>query len=62
MVNVYRPQSVAEVRSFLGLVKYYYKFQPYLSTILLPLNQMLEVTTNGTRQINAKKPFAKLKE
>ena len=42
MVNAPRPQSVAEVRSFLGLVNYYHKFLPNLATILHPLNQMLE--------------------
>ena len=41
-MNAPRPQSVAEVRSFLGLVNYYHKFLPYLATILHPLNQMLE--------------------
>ena len=42
VVNAPRPQSVAEVRSFLGLVNYYHKFLPNLATILHPLNQMLE--------------------
>ena len=42
MVNTPRPQSVAEVRSFLGLVNYCHKFFPNLATILHPLNQMLE--------------------
>jgi hypothetical protein len=34
MVKASRPQSVAEVRSFLGLVNYYHKFLPNLATIL----------------------------
>jgi hypothetical protein len=38
MVNDPRPQSVAEVHSFLGFVNYYYKFLPNLATILHPLN------------------------
>ena len=42
VVNAPHPQSVAEVRSFLGLVNYYHKFLPNLATILHPLNQMLE--------------------
>ncbi|CAB3995660.1 Hypothetical predicted protein [Paramuricea clavata] len=42
MVNAPRPQSVAEVRSFLGLVNNYHKYLPNLATILHPLNQMLE--------------------
>ncbi len=42
MVNAPRAQSVAEVRSFLGLVNYYHKFPPNLATISHSLNQMLE--------------------
>ena len=42
VLNAPRPQSVAEGRSFLGLVNYYHNFLPNLATILPPLNQMLE--------------------
>ena len=41
-MNAHRSQSVAKVRSFLGLVNYYHKFLPNLATFLHPLNQMLE--------------------
>ena len=34
--------NVAEVRSFLGLVNYYNRFLPNLSTVVHPLNQLLE--------------------
>ena len=37
-----RPRNVAEVRSFLGLVNYYNRFLHNLSTVLHPLNQLLE--------------------
>ena len=37
-----RPRNVAEVRSFLGLVNYYNRFFPNLSTVVHPLNQLLE--------------------
>lgn len=35
------PKNVAELRSFLGLVNYYGKFLPDLSTVLAPLYQLL---------------------
>jgi hypothetical protein len=62
MVNALRPQSVAKVHSFLGLVNYYHKFLSNLATILHPLNQMLESNYQWNWKINAKKPFAKLKQ
>ena len=37
-----RPCNVAEVRSFLGLGNYYNRFLPNLSTVVHPLNQLLE--------------------
>jgi len=37
-----RPRNVAEVRSFLGLVNYYNRFLANLSTVVHPLNQLLE--------------------
>ena len=35
-----RPNDVAEVRSFLGLINYYHRFLPNLSTAVHPLNQL----------------------
>ena len=37
-----RPQNVQELRSFLGLLNYYGKFIPNLSTTIQPLNQLLQ--------------------
>ena len=37
-----RPCNVAELRSFLGLVNCYNRFLPNLSTVVYPLNQLLE--------------------
>ena len=37
-----RPCNVAEMRSFLGVVNYYNRFLPNLSTVVHPLNQLLE--------------------
>ena len=36
------PQNIQELRSFLGLINYYGKFVPQLSSILHPLNQLLQ--------------------
>lgn len=43
--KVPQPQNVAELKSYLGLLTYYYpKFLPSLSTVLAPLYQLLKVT------------------
>ncbi|KAJ8366188.1 hypothetical protein SKAU_G00150190 [Synaphobranchus kaupii] len=38
-----QPENVSQLRSFLGLVNYYHKFLPNLSTVLHPLHCLLEV-------------------
>ena len=42
IVNVPAPKNVAELCSFLGLVNYYSKFLPNLTTILSPLYALLQ--------------------
>ena len=42
VVQAPRPMSVTQVWSFLGLVNYYSHFLPRLSTLVRPLNQLLE--------------------
>ena len=61
MVNAPRPQSVAEVRSFQGLVNYYHKFLPNLATILHPLNQMLESNYQWNWTDQCEEGFCKVK-
>ena len=41
-VNSSRPENVSQLRSFLGLVSYYNYFLPNASTVLRPLQQLLE--------------------
>ena len=41
IVKAPEPKNVQEVRAFLGLVTYYGKFIPHLSTIAHPLNRLL---------------------
>ena len=36
------PQNVAQLRSLLGLVNYYNRYLPNLSTVIKPLNELLE--------------------
>ena len=40
--NTPTPKNVKEVRAFLGLVNYYHRFMPNSSTVLKPLNELLE--------------------
>ena len=56
-----RPMSVKEVRSFLGLVGYYRKFFPNMSTIAQSLNQLLEQGRRWKWTEECEKSFQKLK-
>ena len=49
------PHNVSQLRSFLGLVNYYAKFLPHLSTLLAPLYSLLQKTewSWGTAQEKA---------
>lgn len=40
-----RPTNITELRSFLGMIHYYDRFIPKLSTILQPLNKLLQKNT-----------------
>ena len=42
ILNVPKIENVSQLRSFLGLVTYYSKFIPDMSTVLQPLHQLLE--------------------
>ena len=42
VLNAPRPNDVVEVRSFLGLINYYHRFLPNLSTVVHPLTQLFE--------------------
>ena len=39
------PQNVTELKSYLGLLKYYNRFLPNLSTVLTPLHRLLQKAT-----------------
>jgi hypothetical protein len=38
-----KPENVSQMRSFLGLINYYHKFLPNLSTVLHPLHGLLQL-------------------
>ena len=40
-----KPQSVTELKSFLGMLTYYGKFLPNLSSVLHPLHELLKKDT-----------------
>ena len=42
VVNALRPENVSQLRAYLGLLNYYHRFLPNLSTVVWPLNKMLE--------------------
>ena len=39
------PQNVTELKSYLGLLNYYNRFLPNLSTVLTPLHRLLQKAT-----------------
>ncbi len=45
VLNAPHPENVSQLRSYLGLVNYYHKFLPNLSTVLHPLNALLQTRT-----------------
>jgi len=57
-----RPCNVAEMRSFLGLVNYFNKFLPNLSTVVHPLNQLLENNRQWKWTEQCDKAFHDVKE
>ena len=56
------PKSVSELKSYLGLLTYYAKFLPNLSTHLAPLYQLLRHSTKWHWSTAQKKAFAKSKK
>ncbi len=51
------PHNVSQLKSFLGLINYYAKFLPSLSTTLAPLNQLLQKNARWTWGQAQKKAF-----
>ena len=62
IVNAPRPKNVAELRSFLGLLQYYGRFIPNLSSLLYPLNQLLQHQQNWRWTKACREAFRAAKE
>ena len=56
------PKNVTELKSYLGLLTYYGKFLPNLSTHLAPLYQLLRHNTKWKWSVAQEKAFKKSKE
>ncbi|KAK6310310.1 hypothetical protein J4Q44_G00183650, partial [Coregonus suidteri] len=55
------PKNVSELRSFLGMVNYYGKFLPELSTVLAPLYQLLHKDCKWKWGLAQEKAFKEVK-
>uniref|UniRef100_A0A8C5QT05 Gypsy retrotransposon integrase-like protein 1 n=2 Tax=Leptobrachium leishanense TaxID=445787 RepID=A0A8C5QT05_9ANUR len=55
------PRSVSELKAYLGLLNYYHKFLPSLSTLLAPLHALLRKETKWTWSCEQKEAFEKSK-
>ena len=62
IVKAPEPSNVQELRSFLGLLNYYGKFMPNLSTLLHPLNQLLQQGCQWEWSADCKHAFQQAKE
>ena len=62
ILDVRDPQNRSELQSFLGLVNYYRKFIPNMSTLVSPLNQLLSKDTPWCWSPDCKGSFQALKD
>ena len=55
IVQVPRPKNFSELRSFLGVLNYYTKFNANLSTLVYPFNQLLKMDSlwSGLRSVSS---------
>ena len=60
--NAPKPTNVSQLKSFLGLVNYYSKFLPNLSTTLAPLYKLLQKQKSWTWGTEQNKAFQAVKE
>ena len=62
VLNAPKPENVQQLRSFLGLVNYYRSFLPNLSTVLGPLNELLQGDKTWIWTPQCDKAFLDVKE
>ena len=56
------PSNVSQLKAFLGLLNYYGKFVPKLSTLLAPLHRLLQKTATWTWGPDQQQAFDRVKE
>jgi phospholipid-translocating ATPase len=59
--DIPRPQSITDLRSFLGLAGYYRKFIPGFATVAAPLVQLTEKTSAFCWSDECERSFSRLK-
>ena len=59
--DIPRPQSIRDIRSFLGLAGYYRKFIPGFATVAAPLVQLTEKTSSFCWSDECENSFSRLK-
>ena len=62
IVKAPKPQNFQQLRSFLGHINYYGKFIPNFSTLLQPLNRLLQATTQWNFNSKNKTAFQEAKK
>ena len=62
MLEAPRPTSVTQLRSFLGIINYYHRFLPNLSTVLAPLHELLKAHTQWKWTGDCEKAFEEVKK
>ena len=62
MLEAPRPTSVTQLRSFLGIINYYHRFLPNLSTVLAPLHKLLKAHTQWKWTGDCEKAFEEVKK
>jgi len=62
IVNAQEPRNVSELRSFLGMVQYYARFLPNLSTQLKPLHDLLQASVPWNWSSECQDAFKQAKE
>ena len=62
ITNCKRPESLTELRSYLGMLQYYSKFLPDLSSTIHPLNNMLKKNLPWNWTIDCERAFRTSKE
>ena len=62
IVRAPEPRNIQELRSFLGLLNYYGKFIPNLSTLIHPLNSLLQKSKRWNWTADCKQAFNQAKQ